>query len=84
MEKNSTNVEFDFSEGLTQKEIGEKIGWTQKQVADYNRMLNQIIPKTLDFCKQHQKGRGNKNIPNGITFDFSEGWFRTSGLYDQN
>jgi len=41
------------------------------------------LPQVLDFCKQHQIGRGNKELPSG-NFNFTEGWFRTSGLYDLN
>jgi DNA modification methylase len=33
------------------------------------------------LCKQCQNGRVSENLTS-VTFDFSEGWFRTSGLYD--
>jgi len=32
--------------------------------------------------KQHQEGRAPTNGANVPTFNFTEGWFRTSGLYD--
>jgi len=37
----------------------------------------------LDLCKLHQDGRAPKKGANA-PFDFTEGWFRTSGLYDLN
>jgi hypothetical protein len=33
------------------------------------------------LCKQCQNGRVSENLTS-VTFDFSEGWFRDSGLYD--
>ena len=49
------------------------------------------MPKILLFAKTFQKGRGTQNVPNGTknelevnTFDFTEGWFRNSGLYELN
>jgi site-specific DNA-methyltransferase (adenine-specific) len=49
------------------------------------------VPKILLFAKTFQKGRGTQNVPNGTknelevnTFDFTEGWFRNSGLYELN
>jgi len=64
---------------LTQKEIGKKIGWSESQLSRYFKIL-EILPQVLNLCKFHQNGRGNKELPSG-NFDFTEGWFRTSGLY---
>ena len=69
------------NEGLTQKEIGEKIGWTRTKIADFNRIIESIVADVLDLCKKHQIGRVTQNVAIA-TFDFSEGWFRYSGLYD--
>ena len=71
------------NEGLTQKEIGEKIGFSREKVSYYYRILDVIVTQVLNFCKQHQEGRVTKNVTN-VTFDFTEGWFRYSGLYDLN
>jgi len=68
------------TEGFTQQQIGEKICWSRKQVADYSRLIENV-PSILNLCKKYQIGRGTGNVPNG-TFDFTEGWFRSSGLYD--
>jgi len=71
------------NEGLIQKEIGEKIGWTRTKIADFNRIIESIVADVLDLCKKHQIGRVTQNVAIA-TFDFSEGWFRNSGLYDLN
>ncbi|NPD90684.1 MAG: ParB N-terminal domain-containing protein [Asgard group archaeon] len=70
-------------EGLTQKEIGEKIGWTRGQINQYTMLLNKIDTKILDLIKQHQMGRVSDN-DTMVTFSFTERWFRDSGLYDLN
>jgi len=70
-------------EGLTQQEIGDKLGWTTSKVKQYSATLSKIVTQVLEFCKQHQKGRVTEKVTN-VTFDFTEGWFRNSGLYDLN
>ena len=65
-------------EGYTQKDIGEKIGWGNTQVSNYNN-LNRISTQVLELAKQHQKGRVKSDSTN---VNFTEGWFRNSGLYD--
>lgn len=70
-------------EGYNQTNIGEKIGWGKNKVSYYNQLLEHISPKILKVVKKHQLGRGEHNSPNG-EFDFTEGWFRNSGLYDLN
>ncbi len=64
---------------LTQEKIGEKIGWSETQVANYNKILTPI----LELCKTNQIGRVSEKLTN-VIFDFTEGWFRTSGLYNLN
>ena len=78
-------------EGLTQEKIGEVVGWRREKVNRYETTRSQIVPKILLFAKTFQKGRGTQNVPNGTknelevnTFDFTEGWFRNSGLYELN
>lgn len=68
-------------EGLTQKEIGEKIGWSESQIKQYSMLLNKIVTQVLDLSKNHQEGRVTEKVTQ-VTFNFSEYWFRTSRLYD--
>src|SRR5699024_8662876 len=70
-------------EGLTQQEIGDKIGWSRKRVADYYRLIEAVVPHVIEKAKSVQYGRGANDVPNG-TSNFTEGWFRNSGLYDLN
>ena len=70
-------------EGLTLEEIGEKIGWSESKVMQYSALLSKILTPILDLCKQHQIGRVSEKLTR-VSFDFSEGWFRTSGLYQLN
>ena len=68
-------------EGYTQKEIGEKLGWGEDKVFNHNKILNEIPTQNLDFCKLYQINRVGKK-PTNVEFDFTEGWFRNSGLYE--
>lgn len=70
-------------EGLTQKEAAKKMGWSRSKLQDYVRILNRIDANILDLARQYQEGRASPNDANA-TFDFTEGWFRNSGLYDLN
>jgi len=69
--------------GYTQQEIGERIGWSRKKVADYYRLIEVVVPHVIAKAKSVQYGRGANDVPNG-TSNFTEGWFRDSGLYDLN
>ena len=69
-------------EGLTQAQIGERIGWSRTAVQDYLRILDKVDAKVLDLAQKHQKDRASMNDANAPMFDFTEGWFRTSGIYD--
>jgi len=42
-----------------------------------------ISPKVLEIAKGKQKGRGDESSPSA-DFNFTERWFRDSGLYDLN
>ncbi len=70
------------AEGLTQLQIGEKIGWSRDLVKNYQRLIDGVGTNILDLAKQCQTGRVPKNGTNVPFFDFTEGWFRNSGLYD--
>jgi len=69
------------NEGLTQAQIGERIGWNRERVKDYIAVLDKIGVDVLNLARQHQNGRSPKN---GVftPFNFTDWWFRTSGLYD--
>lgn len=57
------------TEGMTQVEIGEKIGWSRTKVADYARLIENTVANVLELAKVHQSGRAT----------FTERWFRDSG-----
>ena len=65
-------------EGLTQAEIGEKIGWSRTKVADYARLIENTVANVLELAKVYQSGRTTENV---AIATFTEGWFRNSGLY---
>lgn len=66
-------------DGLTHKEIGEKIGWSESKVKDHSALLKNIVENVLVFCKNHQIGRSTNEVETS-TFDFTHGWFRNSQL----
>jgi len=68
-------------EGLTQAQIGDRIGWSREQVRNYIFVLDKVGTEVLDLARKHQNGRVPKN-GTIVPFDFTEGWFRNSGLYD--
>jgi len=76
-------------EGLTQEKIGERIGWSREKVRNHVTLRSQIGTEILIFAKTFQEGRvpnfgtfEPKNERGVNTFDFTEGWFRNSGLYE--
>jgi site-specific DNA-methyltransferase (adenine-specific) len=68
-------------QGLTQSEIGDIIGIGRGSINQYYMLINKIDTNILDLCKVHQKGRVSENDTN-VSFNFTEGWFRDSGLYE--
>ncbi|MBF0397975.1 MAG: helix-turn-helix domain-containing protein [Desulfobacterales bacterium] len=68
------------AEGLTQEQIGAKIGWTRVNINHHLILLNKIDTEFLKLAIQYQKGRVSENDTN-VSFNFTEGWFRESGLY---
>ena len=58
-------------EGLTQEQIGEKIGWSRTDVANNVAVLDKIVTQVLDLARQHQKGRVTQNVT-CVTFDFTD------------
>ena len=65
-------------EGLTQAEIGEKIGWSRTKVANYAQLIENTVTNVLELAKAHQSGRVTENV---TIVTFTEGWFRDSDLY---
>ena len=59
----------------TQEEIGEKIGWSRSKVAQYIRLLKEIVTPILDIARKHQEDRVTKDVTH-VTFNFTEYWFR--------
>jgi hypothetical protein len=45
------------------------------------QMIAKIPTKILDLARTHQQGRVGE-IPTVVEQDFTEGWFRDSGLYE--
>jgi len=68
-------------EGLTQQEIGDKIGFDRNVIAGYVRLLDNVVAQVLEKTKEHQVGRVTGDVAIA-TKNFTEGWFRNSGLYD--
>ena len=69
------------NEGLTQQEIGERIGWSRDKVAGHSRIIENIVEQVLVKAKQHQKGRSTDKVVI-TTFNFTEGWFNRNGMND--
>ncbi len=44
-------------EGLTQAEIGEKIGWSRGAVSQYAMLQDKVATSVLDLAKERQEGR---------------------------
>ena len=55
---------------------------SESMLKQYNSLLLKIVTPTLILCKQYQNGRVTKEVTI-VTFDFTEGWFRSSGLYEK-
>jgi DNA modification methylase len=67
-------------EDYNQAEIGSKIGWSRTMVSDY-MAVNKIDDEVLALAKKHQKERTSNNDEDS-SFNFTQYWFRTSGIYD--
>lgn len=72
----------ESGEELTQEEIGAKIGWGRGKVNQFVMLLENVDTAILDSARTHQKGRVSADDTSVSTFNFTEGWFRTSGIYD--
>ena len=67
-------------EGLTQAQVAERIGWSRGAVSQYVMLADRVATQVLDLAKAHQEGRVAEDATH-VAFDFTEGWFRNSGIY---
>lgn len=65
----------------TQEEIGNKVGWSKSKIKQYSALLNKIVTDIMELARKHQTDRVTNKVTN-VTYNFTEGWFRDSGLYD--
>lgn len=70
-------------EGLTQAEVGGRVGWSRGTVSQYILIHEKVATEVLELAKQYQNGRVVEKTTS-VVFTFTEGWFRSSGLYDIN
>jgi len=50
-------------------------------VNHYIRLLEKVDTRILDLAKQYQKGRVSAS-DTAVSFEFTERWFRDSGIYE--
>lgn len=74
------DVVDELRDGHTQAEIGEKIGWSRSKVSQYTTLLGNVATEVLELAREHQEGRVAEDAT--VVADFSERWFRDSGVYD--
>jgi len=58
------------------------LGWSREKVKHHVRLLDKVGTEVLEFCKSRQTGRVPQSGTNVPTFNFTEGWFRESGIYN--
>ena len=68
-------------QGMTQQQIGDVIGMSRDKVSRHNTLLINCVPQLLKIARLYQIGRGTLECANG-THDFTERFFRDSGIYD--
>jgi len=73
-------IKYLKDQGKTQKEIGERLDWSREKVAYHQAIIKNIVTEVLGSAKDHQEGRVTNDVTD-VT-NFTEGWFRTSGIYD--
>ena len=69
-------------EGKTQQEIADTLGWSREKVKNYVAVLDKVGTQILEIAKKYQVGRVPQDGTNVPTFNFTEGWFRNSGIYE--
>ena len=65
------------TEGMTQVEIGEKIGWSRGAVSQYAMLQDKVATRILEIAKGIQRGLVATDATTGN--NFTERWFRDSG-----
>ncbi len=60
----------------TQEEIAIKLGISRGYVANFDAIATNLSSSVYELCKSHQINRGDQEPQ----FQFTEGWFRNSGL----
>ena len=70
-------------QGFTQEEIAQIFSVSKEVIKQYSALLNKIVTQIIDLCKTIQNGRVTNKVTN-VTYNFTEGWFRNSGLYNLN
>lgn len=60
--------------------IADAFGWLREIIKNYIAIKNNIGTDFLKLAKQHQEGTVPKD-GTVVPFDFTEWWFRDSGLY---
>lgn len=66
----------------TQAEIADRLGWGRSKVSNFTTLLENVATGILEMARHHQNGRVADDAT--AVADFTEYWFRTSGLYDLN
>ena len=61
----------------TDKEMGTKLGYGEDYIQKFRQLSEKICPSVYNVLKSHQINRGEQEP----LFEFTEGWFRNSGLY---
>jgi site-specific DNA-methyltransferase (adenine-specific) len=64
-------------------EIGDVLDMSRSSIKDRMKIISDIGADILEKCKANQIGRAPTNGA-CAPFNFTEGWFRTSGLYELN
>jgi predicted transcriptional regulator len=58
-------------EGLTQQQIGDRIGGSENKVKQYSAVLNNVVTQVLDLAREYQEGRVTDKVTN-VTFNFTK------------
>jgi predicted transcriptional regulator len=73
-------IRMGKEEGKTLKEIADSLGWSETNVKNYSVLINKVTI-ILNLCREFQEDRVTEKVPM-VTFNFTERFFRDSGLYD--
>jgi hypothetical protein len=65
---------FNPFNGLTQAQIGERIGWSESKVKQYSALLSTVVTQVLNLARQYQIGRVTPEVT-FATFNLFGGHF---------